>query len=416
MDYVDWVEKVMKATAHAWKRLYTQQQGNSDSRQQKRPDDYCQKYNGVSPVDIAGELGIKDMPDSDTEKFWQTKQGKALLDALSELENLGLIKETQYIDSGENHIQLPKYWGRCYRLTQEGLKFPDASMMLVWKRIFKTHIGNEQYKLLTKLAEVGQETYEDYACVREVQSRELQEALGWNPDDPDSNRVYEAQIQNLKEAGLLTVINNAMTGRIEVTPTYSGLVRVTRQEQSEWQEILAKTLPYGETTNVEFKRQLNLKNDKGKAEFIRDVLALATTKSSDRRLLIIGFDDKKRLFVKSVSDDITRDRLESILNCYTEPTPDIRYHKVPWEDGTVGIIEIIRNPMKIPYRVKKSIGRIKEGQIFVRHGSHTEEPTPDERKALMAEGRRARRFRMSNGGPRITSTATATVIPLEPDE
>ena len=73
---------------------------------------------------------------------------------------------------------------------------------------------------------------------------------------------------------------------------------------------------------------------------------------------------------------------------------EVRYDIVEHYQGPVGRIRIMRDPAKLPYNVAKSIGdkkRIKEGQIFVRHGSQTEQPTPAELEALRAESQRARR-------------------------
>ena len=82
-------------------------------------------------------------------------------------------------------------------------------------------------------------------------------------------------------------------------------------------------MPDWETTTVEFKRQVNLKLDKEKAEFVRDVLALATTKASGRRWLVIGFDNNTHQFTVSVDPAITQDRLEDILNAYASPAPQM---------------------------------------------------------------------------------------------
>ena len=55
----------------------------------------------------------------------------------------------------------------------------------------------------------------------------------------------------------------------------------------------------------------------------------------------------------------------------------------------MGIIEVLRNAEDIPYRVKKNLageGGIKAGEIYVRHGSHTEAPTQRELEDLLREG------------------------------
>jgi hypothetical protein len=122
---------------------------------------------------------------------------------------------------------------------------------------------------------------------------------------------------------------------------------------------------------------------------VRDILALATTKSSGQRFLIVGFDDQTQQFVQSVDPAITQNRLEQILNAYAAPVPQIRYHRVAWEQGEIGVIKVLRDPAKVPYRVTKTLAHISRGDVYVRHGSQVEPPTPAELAALEAEGQAA---------------------------
>ena len=112
------------------------------------------------------------------------------------------------------------------------------------------------------------------------------------------------------------------------------------------------------------------------SKFVCNVLALATTKSSGRRFLIIGFEEQTREFFKAVDPTITQDRPEQILNAYTQPIPEIRYQPVAWDSGEVGVIEVLRDPAKTPYRVAKALGNLNApGEVYVRHGSQVEHPT-----------------------------------------
>jgi len=57
------------------------------------------------------------------------------------------------------------------------------------------------------------------------------------------------------------------------------------------------------------------------------------------------------------------------------------------------MLEVIRDPQKLPYTVARSIGekkRVEQGDIFVRHGSQVEKPTLYELQALQDEGDQAR--------------------------
>jgi predicted HTH transcriptional regulator len=145
----------------------------------------------------------------------------------------------------------------------------------------------------------------------------------------------------------------------------------------------------GRRPTVEFKRQLDLATKAHKAGFIRDILALAATKSSGERFLIVGFDDKTHQFLQSVDPAITQNQLEQLLNAYAAPAPEIRYRRVAWDQGDVGVIKVLRDPAKVPYRVNKTLAHISKGDVYVRHGSQVEPPTPAELAALEAQGRAA---------------------------
>jgi hypothetical protein len=90
---------------------------------------------------------------------------------------------------------------------------------------------------------------------------------------------------------------------------------------------------------------------------------------------------------------LTQNRIEQILAHYAEPNLDIRYEVISYKGGQVGVIEVLRNQQKLPYKVAKSLGnkcRITENQIFVRHGSQTESPSEGELDAIHKEAERAR--------------------------
>lgn len=157
--------------------------------------------------------------------------------------------------------------------------------------------------------------------------------------------------------------------------------RVSGEAAAEWVQTVHQLVDEGESTNVVIKKQLNLGNDKDTADFVRDVLGLANTKTSGRRFMIGGYDTGTHSFVQSVGTDLTQQLIERSLETYTEPTPGILYKNIPLASGTVDIIEVIRENKKVPYRVCKDLGGsegIRRGEIYVRHGSITEVPTERE--------------------------------------
>jgi Putative DNA-binding domain len=313
---------------------------------------------------------------------WQLQQGlvdqqtttgpvtEALRDAVRDLERLGLAIRR----------------GLQIELTQTGRQLAAESLRMLWPQIMLIYLDNEQLAFLQACVRLCEERHPDVAVLRDVTWQEVTGALGWA--NPDFNLVFDIA-RKLEEAGLLDK-RGGLGQRIDVFPTYAGIVRATEGARTALRQLVADLVPDWETTTVEFKRQVNLKRDKEKAEFVRDVLALATTKASGRRWLVIGFDSNTHQFTDSVDPAITQDRLEDILNAYASPAPQIRYQRVRWNGGEVGLLEVIRDPTHIPYRVTRSLAHISVDDVYVRHGSHVEPPTTAERADLDAEGQAAR--------------------------
>ena len=117
---------------------------------------------------------------------------------------------------------------------------------------------------------------------------------------------------------------------------------------------------------------------------------LGNTKSSGERFLVIGIDDNGTPHGEPVDPAITQERLEQVLQSYAEPWPTVRYRVAQWQTATVGIIEVLREPAKLPYMPTRTLAKLVEGRTYVRHGSHTEPATSRERESLLAEGTKAR--------------------------
>lgn len=353
LDYVDWVEKVMLAVAHAWKQ-----------------SDASTRMIGITMSAIVHALGFK--VDTRKSSFDRTKLAEAVRDALRDLDQMGLVENS---------------YSHSYKLTSEGNKFPDATLTTVWPQIIDIYLDPEQHEFLSVIVRMGQEMHQQYVCVKDLTGQQVSANLGWswNPEATSKCFLFAQQLSEL----MMLHQSPRGGGYIEVFPTYMGIVRITRQIETALGKLIRECLEEWETSNVEFKRELNVARDKEKAEFIRDILGLATTKSSGRRFFIIGFEDDRHQFYQSVDPNITQERLEQILNAYCEPIPQIRYTRVPWSGGEVGLVEAIRNLKMVPYRVKKDLGGkhgIHRGDIYVRHGSHTEPPTAREEQELLAEG------------------------------
>lgn len=140
--------------------------------------------------------------------------------------------------------------------------------------------------------------------------------------------------------------------------------------------------------------ELYLDTKDWKAEFVKDILGLANTQASGERLLIVGFDDKSRGYHAPPNAKITADNIERVLAQYTTPVIEINYETMNYGSyGIIGIIKVKRDRAKLPYRPANSFDekkRINENQIFVRHGSQTQEATASEIESLEEEALRAK--------------------------
>ncbi len=280
----------------------------------------------------------------------------------------------------------------------------NGDLTSLWEDICSINLKPDQEQFLRVVNQISVRCEADYALLEHVAQDDMLAKLGW-ADGVDLLRVVAGEVETI---GLVSAWDVpiypdkgedlAMFKRpIALQARYRGLVWQTRREFTRESKFIDRLVAEWETTSVEFKRELHLGTADGKTEFIKDVLGLVNTQASGRRWLIIGFDDKTRLYHGPPDMQITQDRIEQILAQYTTPIVGVRYDLVDYRAGRIGRLEVIRDPTKLPYSVAKASGdkklgdkkRISPGQIFVRHGSQTEEPTPAELQALQTESARA---------------------------
>src|SRR6266542_2794202 len=238
--------------------------------------------------------------------------------------------------------------------------------------------------------------------------------LGW-PSDPSSpippqSPQFEALGDVVMDLSRLGLVERGGAGSPWVRLTQEGRRLAAQSLRSIWPEIFAI---YLDDEQLAFLREATALSEDRQADYARvdwvpwqkvfdtlgwriddngpayDIHALATTKSSGERYFVVGFDDATRQFSRSVDPAITQNRLEQILNAYAAPAPEIRYQRVAWGQGEIGVVKVLRDPARIPYRVMQTVAHITQGDIFVRHGSQAEPPTQAERDALEAEGQAA---------------------------
>ena len=141
--------------------------------------------------------------------------------------------------------------------------------------------------------------------------------------------------------------------------------------------ILMALIGEGETTGrADFKRELHLDKAEEKAEFLKDIISLANSAPNHKGYLLIGVDDAR--YIVGI-DDLEEERIQQLVHSHVRPSLTLRCTVVPVQAPnlpSVGIIEI--EGTRRPYRVTIPIDKLKQDDIFVRHGSVVEKATPEE--------------------------------------
>lgn len=361
MDFIDWCDRVLRT-------LIKLQRASNSARQY-----------GVHEDQIAQALYSDTVPSQPG--FVSSPQRKGMWNALVALEQVGLIV------TGQNGVLI--------KATPEGQRYLDDPIPL-WVRLCSESLDADQAMLLRAVNRLCVHEEVDYMWLADIDESTLLHALPWS----DAAHVA-AVAQELVDQDRLVEWRAPTENSYPLRSTYRGLAWETRRERTLDSQQIDALVAEWETTSVEFKRELPTDTVDQKAEFVKDVLGLANTKASGRRWLIIGFDDKTRAYHSPPDSKITQNHLEQLLARYTKPVVRIRYDVVDYRSGKVGRLEVLRDPAELPYRVAQSAGSKGTGgkrmitidQIFVRHGSQTEEPTSLELQALNNEAAYARSLR-----------------------
>jgi hypothetical protein len=312
-------------------------------------------------------------------EFQASTHQKAMFDAIRELEQVHLIERSAV--------------GRLMKVTRLGRELSNSRDMIpFWQAICQERLGPEEEQLVKAVNKMSPHSTQDHAWLEEINHSLILAELGWLDD---VNSLWPL-VQELEQTGLIAD-RSRIGRRIDFQATYRGLVWETKRSFTAEAQFIDELVAEWETTSVEFKSDVSTDTAGQIAEFIKDVLSLATTKTSGRRWMIIGFDDDIHEYCDPPNPKLTQNHLEQLLQEYTKPMVQVRYQVVDYRKGPVGKLEVFRDARHLPYKVAKSLGsqndkrRISEGAIYVRHGSQVQPPTPEELEALQEEGVLARR-------------------------
>jgi hypothetical protein len=302
---------------------------------------------------------------------------RAVLAASEDLASLGLAHPSR------------DHWS--VRLTVEGRRLLTEGLSSYWPALLTSApLGDDGRFFLAALCDLSEEEHDTFAVLREnVTSDTVITGLEGDWPAPRVLRIWE-------ELSHWGAARGARVGGppqiLAARPTYTGFVLIRVGPSAELQAVVRELVGDWEGVTVDHKRELVLTSDAQKAELARDVAALANTQVRGPRYLVVGFDEASRAFASSFNPGIGQDRLEDVLATRLNLVPGLRVSRVPWSvGGEVGLIEVVRVPLQLPYTISRDLtAKIHDGDVFVRHGSHTTRADAEERAELEAERDRAR--------------------------
>lgn len=123
---------------------------------------------------------------------------------------------------------------------------------------------------------------------------------------------------------------------------------------------------------VEFKREWHdLDSRGGKAEFIKDVLALSNTaRQGQPAFLVIGVDDPKQgREILGVESSPATEKIHQLLVAYTNPVPKLDFVKVPLDDARhIALIRLNWNDSQLYYPIRDYSGILDTRLVYARRG------------------------------------------------
>jgi hypothetical protein len=356
MNYIQWCEKVLLTFENlSQQNTYIRNHGTDEDR---------------LLANVLGEKHEEIRQASGHGNFYEV-----IDDAVYDLEKLGLIED------GVNGFKKLTTFGREMAL----------DLFTLWEKICESSSSlPARHRLaLETINRLSDSETEDYAIAKTIRDHEIFSEL----------RKLDPSFETFTDEDLWAILADLRARRLmfaeegeyidEVRANYRGLVWERKGQEVVNIKAINKLVRYGESSGIEFKRELRLDTKDQIAEFIRDILGLTNTHTIGERKMIIGFDDKTKEFHSSLDKSINQNKIEDVLSHYTKPVVEIHFEALAYGNrGNIGILTVKRDARLVPYKPAKSFGdkkRIKEGQVFVRRNSHVHQAEQWEIGILEAE-------------------------------
>ncbi|WP_374950251.1 helix-turn-helix domain-containing protein [Mucilaginibacter sp.] len=149
-------------------------------------------------------------------------------------------------------------------------------------------------------------------------------------------------------------------------------------DDKELQGLLESIIPLGETTKVDFKRQLDL-TPSAQAELLKDVIAFANTLSYDYKnygFIVVGVDAGKLCYTSFEQNiDSLQATIDEVIKNHVEPFIPTYIKIFGSTDKAWGVV-VIPPTKNAPHVVVKEAHKRNRGDIYVRRGTTTDKALP----------------------------------------
>ena len=151
-----------------------------------------------------------------------------------------------------------------------------------------------------------------------------------------------------------------------------------------------------EQPKLDLKADLRLDNDHLKAEFVKDVVAVANS-PGETGFLLYGVDSTLPDPIVGISRSFDDATLQQMVNSKVERPVAFLYYEQQFDARKVGVVVIPPSSLR-PHIVGSPIGNLKEGQIPIRRGSSTTWATAEDLAEMNAAHDSSRpTFERTNG-------------------
>lgn len=138
------------------------------------------------------------------------------------------------------------------------------------------------------------------------------------------------------------------------------------------EKFIETLIKKGESTDVDFKLKLNLESKSDKAEFAKDIIALANT-TQEKGYLIIGVSNNKEIVGIEL---LSEEKLQQICYHYISPKVNLSCSLLNYKDKRLGVIEIDSHGK--PFEISRDVSNLKQHDVFIRFGTITQKAPTQE--------------------------------------